>query len=108
MSAKPLGKGFCGPIWKQINWAMVLPVNEQSSIPQPTTKRKVIDAKNGGDSPLLYTPRFGKTQERIRTHGRSHRFEQSCSRLSSTLNGKDTPEDSEPHSSPSGRTDEIC
>src|SRR5260221_4776757 len=87
MGAKPIGKGFCGSIRQQIHWAMMLPVDEQGSVREATTKRKIIYSKNLRDDEPLCRSSFGKSQERISAHLRASCFEQPRSWLCSTLNG---------------------
>jgi hypothetical protein len=84
-----------------------LKYNEQCPIGKTATKREVIDAKNRRYRKRLCHLGLGQPQERIRAHLRASCFEQPCSRLSSTLNGKDVQEKRQSFGSPGNGSNEI-
>jgi hypothetical protein len=61
MSVEPSGKGSGGPVREEIYWAMTLPVNEESSILQATTKREIVHRKNLRDLELPCRPGLSQT-----------------------------------------------
>jgi hypothetical protein len=107
MGAKPGREGFGSSVGQQVYRTMALPVNEQCPIGKTATKREVIDAKNRRYRKRLCHLGLGKPQERIRAHLRASCFEQPCSGLSSTLNGKDVQEKRQSIGSPSNGSNEI-
>src|SRR5215216_1154773 len=48
MLLEPLGKGVSGALRKQINWLMLLKIDQDCPVDLPSPKRKVIDPQYAG------------------------------------------------------------